>query len=269
MIPPPPTSEALSLRAFTSFYELSLYPCREMGIMQRIIHRRKEHSMLRGLLTGIMMLACLTACAGEATATPTASLSPSPEAPATQTERPTVDYAQLTAFATYRPTLVPSFTPTFTPSASPIPSITPLPSPTNTREPMSELILCPGFDDSPFAPQGREIGVVFRIPQDLAIFIEIINADTMEVVDDTLLPNEESVTMVFDPAQMPAGNYIWRASLQDATRTGLCPREGTYTILAVPTPEATAELLEEATLATPATATRRPRESRATEEAGH
>jgi hypothetical protein len=134
------------------------------------------------------------------------------------------------------------------------------------------LALCPGFDDSPFAPEGIQIGVTFRIPHDMTIAFEIIKADTMETFDDAVIPDREQVTLLFDPSTMPAGDYIWKASLQDATRTGLCAKEGSHTIVAPPstnTPEATPGLSEDTTASPNATATRRPREGRATEETGN
>ena len=250
--------------------------------MQRIIHREKELLMLRGIFLGLIMLLFLSACAGDATPL-SPSATPAPTETSTITASPTIDYAQLTAYATYRPTLVPSFTPTYTPSATGIPSRTPTSTPSPTQEPMSEILLCPGFDVSPFAPAGRELGVSFTIPQNFTLALEIVVAETGVIYDAILAPNRDALTLYFDPAQMPSGEYIWRASLQDETRTGLCAKEGRYTLVALPTSTATqaagqaptaANTLSSvdsvrATATALAVGTRGSREPQATNEAGH
>jgi hypothetical protein len=237
--------------------------------------------MLRGLFLGILILLGLSACAGEATpASPSAS--PSETASNTPTLTATIDYAQLTAFATYRPTFPPTFTPTYTPSATSIPSATAIPSASATRTAMPELLICPGFDESPYRPQGLVIGVTFKIPLNLTLNLEIVSVETGEVVDSAELPNRDTLVLLFDASRLPAGDYIWRASLADETRTGLCPKEGRYTLLAVPTQAATQV---PATAATPAAASTlsiegvratatalaqsRPRDPQATNEAGN
>jgi hypothetical protein len=237
--------------------------------------------MLRGLFLGILILLCLSACAGEATpASPSAS--PSETATTTPSHTPTIDYAQLTAYATYRPTFPATFTPTYTPSATGIPSATPIPSASATRTAMPELLICPGFDESPYRPQGIVIGVTFKIPLNLTLNLEIVSVETGEVMDTAELANRETLTLLFDSSRMPAGDYIWRASLADETRTGLCAKEGRYTLLALPTRAASQVPATAATPAPAATlsidgvratatalAQSRPRDPQATNEAGN
>jgi hypothetical protein len=81
----------------------------------------------------------------------------------------------------------------------------------------------------------------------LAVLIEIYDLATGELGSSGLVTDRELVVIMFDPRYIPAGNYRWRATLQDETRTGLCPLEGEFTITALPTAAATAELTAEST----------------------
>lgn len=205
--------------------------------------------MLRGILL-LVMLILLAACAAAPSASPSPSPSAtnaSPEMSDTPLPTRTISNEDLTAFATYRPTMPPAFTPTLTPTLTLTFTPTVTLQATATPTPLPELLICPGFDASPYAPQGREMGVSLTIPMNLSVLIEIYEMDTGELGSSGLVTDREIVVIMFDPRYIPAGNYRWQASLQDASRTGLCPLEGEFTITALPTAEATAELTAEST----------------------
>jgi hypothetical protein len=215
---------------------------------------KKGFLMLRGILLAITLLLTLSACAS---ATPTPS--PSPEISSTPTATRTISPEELTALATYRPTLAPSFTPV-TPSITPIPSITPTPTNRPTATPIPIEQLCPQFTYGPYAPEGTIIGVDFNVPNNFSIKLDLYSAETDQYITGTV--REGDLTLVFDPARMPAMEYRWVVSLEDESRTGLCPIEGLFNLPEL-NPEVTAESTE--ALVPTATATAR---IRSTEETG-
>jgi hypothetical protein len=166
----------------------------------------------------------------------------------------TISIEQITAAATFRRTLPPSFTPTFTPRASDTPSITPTPSDTPPPTTVPEAALCEEFVVGvvpPITPQGilLLVSLSYRV---VNIKVILTYVETGEVIAEGDAPGGITLQLQFNANDLPYdGEYFWEMFLYDATRSNMCPQEGTFTIekrdfSAESTAEATAELTIEA-----------------------
>lgn len=182
------------------------------------------------LLSGLLIL---TACAAD----PFAS-TPSTIVPDTSTPTATVSIAQLTAAATFRPTLPASFTPTFTPTITATPSPTFTPSPTLTTTTVPEDILCDALEvDNTFINEDEQMSLsdvpkVWRvyIPYDTStIDITVTDSETGDFIANDQLLGGEVWTVDFRAGNFPdAGTYTWTLTISDRGRDGLCEQSNTF-----------------------------------------
>lgn len=217
--------------------------------------------MYRRMLSSILLsgLLILTACAAD----PFAS-TPSTAVPDTSTPTATVSIAQLTAAATFRPTLPASFTPTFTPTITNTPSPTFTPSPTLTTTTVPEDVLCAALEVDNTFIEGEERMSLNDVPKVWRVYIPYVTS----VIDITVTDSEtgafiandqllggEVWTVDFRAGNFPdAGSYTWTLTISDRGREGLCEQSNTFETSAddlialtpaptTDTPESTAEVI--------------------------
>lgn len=181
-----------------------------------------------------LIIICWGLVACQSAPTPTLTAPPSATASATAT----LSRAQITALATFQPTLPASFTPTFTPTITPTAtnSQTPRPSPTPTALPeallCADLLVATPFVAGNLPPERENSYLQVFIPYDnVEIVLEIRDLAADRVIDTGILAGGRPWFLDFWQATYPHdGSYQWRISLRDATRDTLCERQATFVI---------------------------------------